>query len=151
MELLNSSGGLKLWFGEILDPSDFASPFPGEEYVVLLVVNRRDISSDEQIQLSDKIVQTRCRYAVCFGHECSSWDDSIDMSYIETHSDFTPRDEDFVMTTWHENEEIEDVVEYFRWNTVFDEFVPKNFLTLFFGTSAGLKTRALASLKHFFL
>ena len=150
MELLNSSSELELWFEEILYPADFTSPFHDEEYVVLLVINRTDISRDEQIQLSDKIVGTRCRYAVCFGYECSSWDDSIDMAHIETHPDFDPPDEEFVMTTWHENEEIEDVVEYFRWNTVFDEFVPKNFLVLFFGSSSELKTRVFASLKNFF-
>lgn len=47
------------------------------------------------------------------------------------------------MTTWHENESIEDLVEYLRFDTVFDEFVPERFLVLFVGEDEVLKGRIL--------
>jgi hypothetical protein len=38
-----------------------------------------------------------------------------------------------LMTTWHENEPIEEVVEFFRWNTSFANFTARNFLIVFLG------------------
>lgn len=150
MERIRQAAESDLWFDTIGKPYEFVSPFNGEEYVVLLAVNTTNITDDEQVRLSDSIVTTGCRYAVCTGHECSSWDDSIDYSYIHSDPNCDPPREKFVMTTWHEDESIEDIVEYFRWNTVFDDFVPKNFLILFVGASQELFDRTMKTIPHFF-
>jgi hypothetical protein len=39
----------------------------------------------------------------------------------------------FVMTSWHDNEPIEDIVFHFLNVTWFDDFVPENFLVLVLG------------------
>ena len=150
MEQIHKDPDLNLWLGEISIPDEFTSPFNSEEYVLLLIINRKDILYREQKDLSDRIVASGCRYAVCFGFECSSWDDSIDYAFIFSDPNLNPPDDRFVMTTWHENESIEDVVEYFRWNTVFDEFVPKRFLVLFVGDDVELKTKLLGALCRMF-
>ena len=92
-----------MWFGRINVPDEFVSPFGNREYVVLLVINRTDILYREQKALSEKLVNTGCRYAVCYGYECASWDDSIDYAYIFSDPNLSPPQERFVMTTWHED------------------------------------------------
>jgi hypothetical protein len=37
---------------------------------------------------------------------------------------------DFVMTTWHDNESMEDIAAFFALNTTFDDFVPSVFLVV---------------------
>ena len=54
------------------------------------------------------------------------------------------------MTTWHENENIEDIVEYFRWNTVFDDFVPERFVVLFLGKDEEIELKIREKLAYFF-
>ena len=150
MEQICNEPELSLRFSEISRPDEFVSPFEGEEYVLLLVINRTDILYREQKDLSERIIASRCRYAVCFGFECSSWDGSIDYAFIFSDPNLSPPDERFVMTTWHEDESIEDVVEYLRFNTVFDEFVPKRFLVLFVGDDSELRRRVFETSSRFF-
>lgn len=40
----------------------------------------------------------------------------------------------FVMTSWHENEPVEDIVFHFLNVTWFDDFVPENFLVVVVGS-----------------
>jgi hypothetical protein len=150
MERIVQNSEFDVWFDVIEKPYNFSSPFNSQEYIVLLVINDSDVSDVEQKDLSEQLVASRIRYAVCTGYECSTWDDSIDYAFIFSDPNLEPPKERFVMTTWHENESIEDVVEYFRWNTVFDDFVPKNFLALFVGESSELYYRTLKSLRYFF-
>lgn len=132
------------------NPEDFVSPFGAEEYVLLLVIKRTDILYREQKELSERFIASGCRYAVCFGFECSSWDDSIDYAFIFSDPNLNPPDERFVMTIWPEDESIEDVVEYLRFNTVFDDFVPRKFLLLFIGEDSTLARRALEKGRELF-
>ena len=150
MEEIVNNAEVRVWFAGLERPYSLNSPFGNEDYVTLLVVNDTTITPNEQAHTSDQLVGSSCRYAVCTGHQCSSWDDSIDMAFIESDPNFDPPDERFVMTTWHEDEPIEDLVEYLRWSTVFDDFVPKNFLVLFLGESPHLQKRALEAALHLF-
>jgi hypothetical protein len=79
---------------------------------------------------------------VCTGHECSSWDDSIDSAHIETDPDLSPPDSKFVMTTWHEQESIRDVAEYFVHAAKFDGFEPERFLVVCVGGDEAAYFRA---------
>lgn len=147
MQQILDNSDESVWFAVLQRPWLFETPFKDEEYVVLLVVNDDSITPDEQEGLSQQFVATGCRYAVCFGHECSTWDDSIDYAYLETDPNFDPPEDRFVMTTWHENEPIEDVVEFFCSNTSFDDFVPKKFLILFLGEAIDLQNHTLKALR----
>ena len=117
MEKVADHADFGVWFDTIRDGGEFSLPFVDKPYALLLVINRADIGAVEQEQLSDKIVASGCRYALCFGHECGTWDDSIDHSFVCSDPNFDPPDSRFVMTTWHENETIDDVVFQLRWNT----------------------------------
>ncbi len=133
MVRLGRTADTDVWFDQLARPFSFSSPFHGEDFVLMLVVAVAEITTEERHALSAEIIRQGCRYAVCTGHECSRWDDSIDFAYLETSPDYSPPDERFVMTTWHENDSIEDVVEFFRLNTTFDDFVTRHFLAIVLG------------------
>ncbi|MCA9560068.1 MAG: hypothetical protein KC583_16085 [Myxococcales bacterium] len=60
--------------------------------------------------MSRLLVDTGCVYAMAWGLDCSLWDDSIDRANIERFKDREIPDAQFVMTTWHERESIEEVL-----------------------------------------
>ena len=108
-----------------------AAPFSGDPFVALVVNNDAEISSSDQYAISLALVRFGCRYAVCMGHDCSSWDDSVDFANIEVDPDLTP--EKFVMTTWHDNESIDSIANFFLNTTSFSDNTFVNFLVLSIG------------------
>jgi hypothetical protein len=112
MERVATAGERQVWLHELARPYRLETPFPGEEYVCILFANDETITPEEQEAISEQLVATGCRYAVCAGHRCSTWDDSVDLAYLATDESFSPPDETFVTTTWHEGEPIEEVLHF---------------------------------------
>lgn len=75
---------------------------------------------DEQWQAraSEWLVQSGCLYMVAWGVQCSSWDDSVDLATLEKFDYGNVPDEEFVMTTWHENEPLSDALFYLKNNAI---------------------------------
>jgi hypothetical protein len=119
MELLAIRDAKQIWFNEISRSYRFDVPFAGELYVCILFANDETITNEEQAAVSEQLVRTGCRYAVCAGYECSSWDTSVDTAYIAT--DRSLADETFVMTSWHQGKSVEDVISFGLMCTDFDE------------------------------
>jgi hypothetical protein len=137
MEMIAERDEKQIWFHALSRPYELSASFQGLEYVCILFVNDETINSEEQAQLSAQIISSGCRYAVCTGYRCSTWDDSIDMASLEVNN-FEFKDETFVMTTWHENESVEDVIFYGLMNTMFDDLVFSKYLILTVGSQADL-------------
>ena len=148
MQLLPSRGNSRVWFGRTDRPYAFTSPCPGGEFALLLVVGDDNISPGEQGDLSLEFVRQGCRYAVCRGSDCSSWDDSIDMVCVM--DEIEGRSGPFVMTTWHDDEPIEDVVEFFAVNTRFDDWAAQVFVVLIVGGPDDLEAEVRASVEKRF-
>ncbi|MFO0937639.1 MAG: hypothetical protein U0798_14125 [Gemmataceae bacterium] len=133
MTLITQTDDYDLWMDQVDRPYLFTSPFVGEDFALLLIVATPNITNDERAAVSQEIVRQGCHYAVCTGDQCSLWDDSIDFAFLATDKDFSPRTERFIMTTWHDEEPLDEVVHSFRWNTIFDNFVPQHYLVLILG------------------
>jgi hypothetical protein len=73
---------------------------------------------------------------VCAGHNCSSWDDSVDFANIEVDPELT--DDKFVMTTWHSDDTVADIAFFFLHNTNFNQHEFTDFLILFIGENEQL-------------
>ena len=116
---------------------EFGSPFPGEDFALLLWVFDQHVSADQQAKLSASIVAAGCRFAVCAGFKCSSWDDSIDLAYLETDPELATSDDSFVMTTWHQDESIDDVAFFFANCVSFDTPACRRRVVLCVGGSTG--------------
>lgn len=125
---------MNIQYLQIQRPFSFSSPFRGDEFAALIYVIDANVSNEEQKTLSDQIVASGCRYAVCAGHKCSTWDDSIDMAHVMRNLGNVTED-NLVMTTWHEDEPLEDIVELFLNYTSFGNFVAKRMLVFVIGTN----------------
>lgn len=83
---------------------------------VVLVIEAA-VSQTWQWEASRWLVSSGCRYLLAWGKDCSSWDDSVDEANLERfyHADI-PEDQ-FVITTWHEKEELEEVFRFAKHGT----------------------------------
>lgn len=74
-----------------------------------IVIADTAVSPQWQNLVSDWLVESGCLYMMAWGVNCSSWDDALDWANI---AQFTPDDipeEQFVVTTWHDDEPLEEV------------------------------------------
>jgi len=147
MDVIATTGEARVWLGFSERPSEFSSPAPGE-FALLLVVATDEISVDEQAALSEQFVRSGCRYAVCFGPTSSSWDDSIDMVGVMDEVDGRPSP--FVMTSWHDDEPIEETAEFFARHTSFDDWSPSQFVVFVLGGSVQLQADVREAVIHQF-
>lgn len=76
-----------------------------------LILVERDVGAGYRNEVSKALVEAGCLYTMSWGLECSAWDDSVDWAFLESKSVDCP-DEDYVMTTWHDDDSLEEVVEY---------------------------------------
>jgi hypothetical protein len=125
-------------------PFEYVSPYADEEHTLLVCVADATVTDAERARLSEEIVAAKCRYAVCWGYGCSSWDDSIDWAYIESDENFSPPDETFVMTTWHDDVPVEDAIDFWWTNTSFHAYQSNNLGVLIIGEDADLFTKIQA-------
>lgn len=75
--------------------------------VVVLV--EQDVDIGWQTAVSDWIVNSGCLFLMAWGRDCSSWDDSVDIANLEQFDFGDIPDEHFVMTTWHDEDTLEDM------------------------------------------
>lgn len=77
-----------------------------------VLVLQEAVADDWQDRLSEWLVSSGCLYMMAWGVGCSSWDDSVDWA---NHSviglDDIP-DDQFVMTTWHDDEPLSETFWY---------------------------------------
>jgi hypothetical protein len=137
MQLLKRILDRELWDGQLQRPFSFSSPFGNAPFVVLLMVEDRTITPDEQMEISRHLLEQGCRWAMAFGHDASSWDDSIDYAHICRYPDCRPPEDAHVMTTWHDSDTLDEIAQFFVFLTVFDSFKPVNFLLLCIGEESG--------------
>ena len=114
---------------------EFTSPRPKRDFAALIVVLDPSVARDSQAAISERIVRDGCRYAVCTGHACSTWDTSVDAAYLAQDANWSPPEDRFVMTTSHQDESLEEAIEHFHMRTAFNHFVPTLFLAIIIGGS----------------
>jgi hypothetical protein len=136
----------EVWLDVPARPYRVAAPVEGKNFVCALFVADPSISDAERMDLSRQVVATGCRYAVCAGLNCSEWDSSIDLAYLETYAELDPPDATFVMTTWHKDESVADVLEFALMNTDFDDNRFAHVLVLVLGEDPRLQSEIAAAL-----
>lgn len=127
---------MRIEYRQLCRPYAFSSPFEGKSFALYLHIADGAVTAEEQSMLSAAIVRQGCRYAVCAGCKCSSWDDSIDMADLERNN-WEINDATFVMTSWHEKESTEDIVCFFLNDTSFDDWTADNLLVAVVGDDVG--------------
>ncbi len=82
-----------------------------DAYKLLLISNDPDITNDQMNQLSDAIASTPVKWVAAWDAKCSLWDDAIDWAVIAAFPDGIP-EEHQILTTWHEDDELSDILNY---------------------------------------
>lgn len=70
-------------------------------------------SNDFKNTITDYLYTMGCRYLCAWGNECSIWDDAMDWTSLDKH-DYDIPDDEFCMTTWHENEPVEEMLFFLK-------------------------------------
>jgi hypothetical protein len=86
------------------------------DYFKCIVIVECDVKTEWQKTVSEWLIHSGCRYMMAWGKECSSWDDSLDIANIEKFNYEDIPKEDFVITTWHEDESLQDVLWYSKYS-----------------------------------
>lgn len=108
-------------------------------YVCLIYSNQENVYNDEMEIISNWIISSGCRYAVCAGIHCSEWHDAIDIAYIVSDPNYSPPDSRFIMTSWHTGESLEEIVWFWLVLTNYDDNIFENFLLLTIGDSEDIE------------
>jgi hypothetical protein len=90
----------------------------------------KSVSPEWQEQVSDWLVKSGCKYMMAWGKKCSSWDDSVDLAILKKFNYGDIPDDNFVMTTWHEDEPLKEVFWYAKNNAVHHTIEVENTLLL---------------------
>ncbi len=126
-----------IWFKRATRPYAFVAPPGVTEFALLLVLGDEATSPEEQELLSEQFVRAGCRNAVCFGPTSGTWDDSID--WVTVMDDVNGRPGPLVMTSWFDQDPLEDAVHFFEHCTTVDEWVPQHFVVFVLGGDPGLE------------
>jgi hypothetical protein len=81
----------------------------GQHRFKAVVVIEAEVSQMWQWEVSRWLVSSGCRYMLAWGKDCSSWDDAVDEANLERFDYGDIADEETVMTTWHEDDDLEEV------------------------------------------
>lgn len=73
-----------------------------------VVVVDSEVTPEWQAQVSDWLVRSGCRYMLAWGWKCGDWDTSVDLASLAMFDYGEIPDDDFVMTTWHANESLQE-------------------------------------------
>lgn len=147
MRLISKQGDRRFWFLRLDPPYDTAIPGFGSPFVTIVVACDPTLMPDKQADISTQLVAKDCRYVLAWGIDSSSWDDSVDMAFIATDPEFNPPNDRMVMTTWHDNETIDDVVWFALMNTNFDCHKFHDYLALMIGDSPEIESEVLSAIR----
>ena len=113
-------------------------------FACLIYSNQQNVTRDEMSSVANLLINSGCRYAVCAGLNCLDWHDSIDI----TDTIHDPTLQNFIMSTWHENESVEDVVWFWLNLTDFDDVAFENYLALLIGNSHDVEEKIREAVKN---
>jgi hypothetical protein len=99
---------LRISEGEPLPAIDAFGPFK------CVIIIQSPPSIEWQASVSDWLVASGCLFIMAWGEGCSSWDDSVDYANIDAWNGQEIPDDSFVMTTWHDDEPLSDVLGFAR-------------------------------------
>jgi hypothetical protein len=84
---------------------------PYAPYRAVLVLDAEH-GQEWQKEVSEWLVRSGCLYMMAWGVRCSTWDDSVDWANIDRFEGRDIPDERFVLTTWHDDETLDEVFWY---------------------------------------
>jgi hypothetical protein len=99
---------LRIWEGEPLPAIEAFGPFK------CVIIIQSPPSQTWQTLVSEWLVASGCLFMMAWGVGCSGWDDSVDYANIDAWSGQEIPDDSFIMTTWHDDEPLSEVLGFAR-------------------------------------
>jgi hypothetical protein len=94
---------------------------PGSNYfVALLAWDSEDVHSAELARIARLLLDSGCVYFCCWGSGCERLHDAIDEEYA-TEGITVNDDESTIMTTWHDDESLEEAARFVAHNAYPDD------------------------------
>ena len=90
-----------------------------------VLVIEQPVAAEWQALVSKWLVQSGCLYMMAWGHDCSSWDDSVDYANLSAFNFEEIPGDAFVMTTWHAEEPLREAL-WFAAHNAFHPTMPLN-------------------------
>ncbi|MCJ9428716.1 DUF7684 family protein [Kordiimonas marina] len=90
-------------------------------FFAVVAADFEDMSDSAQIELAKRLVNGGAMWVAATGKSCSDFDDLVDHVCVE--KDLDSRSEGpLVMTTWHEDESLDDILEFLEVVTPSDDW-----------------------------
>lgn len=120
----------KLVYYAVENDSQLPKFCPNFPFKALVIIDR-EIIKEVRFAWADWLVENHCRYMLAWGFECSKWDDDVDdtvvMKKIELKNQHfnswqnIPLSDYHIMTVWHEQETLDEVIDFILRVDEFDE------------------------------
>lgn len=118
---------LRLCQGDSLPKLTDLSPFKA------VIIVEADADADWQSTVCRWVVDAGCRFAMTWGKDCELWHDSIDTANLEQFDYGDIPEDDFVMTTWHQDEPLDEAIWFAKWSALHPTLDLSNILFLHIG------------------
>ena len=79
-----------------------------------IIVVEQDVDPAWRDRISAWLVETGCLFMLAWGNACGDWDDSVDWASLEASGFRDGPENQFVMTTWHDQETLPEVFWFAR-------------------------------------
>lgn len=83
-----------------------------------VILLERAVDAANRELICKQLVEAGCRWALTWGIDCLAWHDSIDDANFDRFIPGSIPDDQYVITTWHEDETIEDVLFFAKFNAL---------------------------------
>ena len=97
-----------------------------------LVLIEREVGTDYRKEVSAALVAAGCLHALAWGLDCSLWDDAVDWAFLDYHGYGDYPEDKFVMTSWHDDETLEETVHFAKHCTTYSDVKLDDILVLDF-------------------
>jgi len=126
-------------------------PFGGQSFPCLIWDSAGEWAPEQRHAVVAALIEQGCRYFVCGGHRCSTWEEVADEAFVNLTMNLSESErlDRHLMTTAHEGETLDDVAFFFVFNTDFGDHVFTDYLVLVIGTDDdATEELALAVRRH---
>ena len=120
-------------------------PPPDDGAYSLLLVTLAPVSREDKNRLAAEIIASDARHIACWGVDCEDWHDTLDWAYLETDANFSPPDDRFVMTTWHDEEPLAGALFSLWFCGIIDDAFPARVSIFILGDSPDIRPTLAAA------
>lgn len=152
MEFIKSVNNVSVWIHSHPEQTGYPElPFNGEPYLCLMVNFHLHVDDEFETEFSKRLILSKCVYVCCAGIECEHWHDSIEELSVWLQIQDPEADEDtyFLMSTWHDDEELEDTLNFIFILPLIDEEIPKHYLVMLLGENPEEERKVLEGIRNY--